>query len=336
MVHALEARGDTVLLTARDHAQTVELASASWPAVEVVGGNAPRDRLGKGRAIAGRAAALRRFAGRHRFDVAFSHGSYAQILAARASRIPTITMMDYEYQPANHISFRLAQRVIVPEAFPSDALRRCGARKGKVVRYPGFKEELYLADLEPDDRVLRELDLDRRAPIAVFRPPPEGALYHQMANERFESVLASAIQRYDIQIVLLPRDAEQRRKYEALSARIRIPDHAVDGLSLLWFADLVLGAGGTMNRESALLGTPTYTVFAGRLAVVDQELIRAGRLHDLRDLAAMPAFEKKPPSPSRYVVDPTPILETILHTISGVARGAPDCRPEPSPAGRPS
>jgi uncharacterized protein len=336
VVDALEERGDTVLLTARDHAQTVELASGIWPAVTVIGGPTPRGRVDKGLAIAGRAAALRGFAARAHVDVTFSHGSYAQILAARLSRIPAVTMMDYEYQPANHLSFRLAQRVIVPEAFPADVLRRFGARERKVVRYPGFKEELYLADFKPDDGVLRELDLDRRAPIVVFRPPPEGALYHQMANDRFGEVLAAALQRYDVQIVLLPRDAEQRTHFQAISPRVRIPERAIDGLSLLWFADLVVGAGGTMNRESALLGTPTYTVFAGRLAAVDQELIRLGRLRDLRDPAAVPAFEKKTLPPDGLAAGSARTLETIVGAISGVAAGGQDFRPEPSQVGRPS
>ena len=59
-------------------------------------------------------------------------------------------MMDYEHQPANHLSFRLARRVIVPATFPEASLRRFGASPKKIVRYEGFKEELYLADVAPD------------------------------------------------------------------------------------------------------------------------------------------------------------------------------------------
>ena len=49
-----------------------------------------------------------------------------------------------------------------------------------------------------------------------------------------------------------------------------------------------------MNRESALLGTPTYTMFAGRLAAVDAELIRRGLLQDLRESDVELRFVKKP------------------------------------------
>jgi predicted glycosyltransferase len=313
----LEDDGHEVLLTARDHAQTVELARARRPGVIVVGAQSPRGRAAKGRSIALRTAQLWRFARRARPDVALSHGSYAQLLAAWAARLPGVTMMDYEHQPANHLSFRLVRRVIVPQAFPEEALRRYGADPEKVIRYPGFKEELYLAGFQPDSSVLDGLGLEPSRVIAVFRPPPEGALYHPMANERFEELLRLALADDEVDVVLLPRDAEQRQRYTGLSERIRVPARAIDGASLLALADVVVGAGGTMNRESALMGTPTYTVFAGPLAAVDADLIRAGRLHDLRE-AALPRFEKKPADGSHSPAAAEPIMAAVLEALADV------------------
>jgi predicted glycosyltransferase len=318
VVERLEADGDSVLLTARDNAQTVELARRRWHDVHVVGGRSPAGKAAKAAAIARRTVELARAARRWRADVAFSHGSYAQISAARLLGVPTVTMMDYEHQPANHLSFRLARRVIVPAAFPTDALDRFGAPPRKVVRYDGFKEELYLAGFAPDPRVLGELELDPRHVIAVFRPPPEGALYHGRTNERFDRLLETALARDDVDVVLLPRTGEQKARYAQMSERIRIPEAAVDGSSLLAHADLTIGGGGTMNRESALLGTPTSTVFAGKLAAVDAELIRRGLLQDLRDETREPVFEKKasaaPPS-----LRSDAILETVIRTLREVA-----------------
>ena len=290
IVERLRAKGNDVLLTARDHAQTVELARSRWPEVLVVGRQSPPGLAAKGLTIVRRAEKLRRFARHARPDVAFSHGSYAQLLAARAAGIPGMTMMDYEHQPANHLSFRLARRVVVPSVFPDDALSRFGASPEKVIRYEGFKEELYLAGFQPDARVLDRLGLDPRKVIAVFRPPPEGALYHRTANDRFDELLGLARGQETVEAVLLPRTPEQRRRYAALLPRV--PERAVDGASLLALADLVIGAGGTMNRESAVLGTPTYTVFAGRPAAVDVELMRMGRLRDLL-APGSPRFEKR-------------------------------------------
>lgn len=314
VVERLEADGDSVLLTARDNAQTVELAQRSGYDVRVVGGPSPPGKAAKAAAIARRTVELAGAARRWRADVAFSHGSYAQVCAARLLGVRPVTMMDYEHQPANHLSFRLARRVIVPDAFPADALERFGAGSGKVVRYEGFKEELYLDGFEPDKRVLAELGLDRDRVIAVFRPPPEGALYHRSANERFDRLLETGLARDDVQVVLLPRSAEQRARYARMSQRVRIPAKAVDGSSLLALADLTVGGGGTMNRESALLGTPTFTVFAGELASVDAELIRRGLLQDVRADGREPVFEKKTPD-ARPALRADAILETVIRTL---------------------
>jgi len=331
IVEHLLAAGNDVVLSARDHAQTVGLARRQWPDVIVVGGASPPRRIEKAGAIAGRAAALRRLAARERVDVAISHGSYAQIVAARSLGLPTLTMMDYEFQPANHLSFRLAHRVLVPEVFPAEALRRFGAAH-KTRRYAGFKEELYLAGFEPDPAVLDLLGLDPENVIVVLRPPPNGALYHRVQNLRFDDVARRVTWRPHVQAVLLARTEDQncwaRRVPDAI-----VPAEPVDGPSLVALADLTVGAGGTMNRESALLGTPTYTVFAGRLAAVDAALIRDGRLVDLRRPDGAPLVEKKRRTSGATV--PFRRRDEILATIDGAlaeisARRAPRAE-EPAP-----
>jgi predicted glycosyltransferase len=309
----LAREGHEVELTVRDHAQTLELAKARWPAFRVIGGKSPPGRASKGRSIARRAEALRRFAKALGPDVAFSHNSYAQLLGARLAGVPRVTMMDYEHQPVNHLAFRLADRTVVPGVFPERSLRRFGAAPEKVVRYPGFKEELYLTGFRPVTDVVEQLGLDRQKVIAVMRPPPEGALYHPMANERFEELVRLAAARGDVEAVVLARTAAQAARYRA-DPRIRVPQKAVDGSSLLAAADLVIGGGGTMNRESAVLGTPTYTVFAGKLAAVDAELIRLGRMHDLRAQGVFPRFEKKPSSSK---TDGSPHAGETLDAIMG-------------------
>jgi predicted glycosyltransferase len=224
-------------------------------------------------------------------------------------------MMDYEFQPANHLSFRLADRILVPRVFPDAALRRFGARPKKVVRYEGFKEELYLSGYTATRDIPRELGLDETRVIAVFRPPPDGALYHRIENPRFDELLDEASSRSDVEVVVLPRTAAQAERY---APRARIPDHAVDGAALLALADLVIGGGGTMTREAALLGTPTYTVFAGSLAAVDQALIDRGVLFDLRDPDTVPRFAKK--TSGHVVATHGPeLLATVLEVLDETA-----------------
>jgi predicted glycosyltransferase len=228
-------------------------------------------------------------------------------------------MMDYEHQPANHVSFRLASRVIVPEVFPESSLRTQGARSAKITRYKGFKEELYLAGFEPDTKVLDELSLDRERLLAVFRPPPAGALYHRSINERFDDLLGETAHRKDVQVVLLPRSHEQADLYRRVR-RVVIPDRVIDTCSLMALADVVIGAGGTMNREAALLGTPTYTVFAGKLAAVDAELIRLGLLHDLRPIDAQLTLARRRVARRRATAErAASIVAVVAEVVEGLA-----------------
>jgi uncharacterized protein len=291
IVRDLRRRGHEVLITARDHAETVELALQHWKDVVVVGGESPTQRVAKAYALAGRAHELTRLMRIESPDVALSHGSYAQALAATRLRVPLVTMMDYEHQPANHLSFRLARRVIVPKFFPNPKLRTYGANDRKVIRYNGFKEELYLAGFRPDPGIIEKLGLDPGRVIAVFRQPPRGALYHRIENQQFEDVVAAATGDHRVQAVLLPRGPEARTVLRGRSD-LFVPPRPIDALSLIAEADLTIGGGGTMTRESALLGTPTYTVFVGQLAAADAALVRLGLLHDLRG-AGLPAFVKR-------------------------------------------
>ncbi len=296
VVDRLKTEGHDVLLSARDHAQTVELAQQTWQDVIVIGGRSKSSRVAKGSVLAARAARLHRLARHFKPHVALSHGSHAQILAARSARIPVVSLMDYEHQPANHLSFRLAHRLLVPEAFPASALRHFGARQSKVVRYEGFKEDLYLAEFVPDPNVLEAIGVDYRKILVVVRPPPTGALYHRHANEHFDQLVEFCRRQSNTQVVLLPRGPEQANDYTI--ANVIVPARAVDGRSLLASADVFIGAGGTMTREAALLGVPTYTVFAGPLAAVDAQLIRAGLIRDIRHVPTLPSLTKKPPRDS--------------------------------------
>ena len=322
VVKHMHDAGWDVLLTARDHAQTAELARDRWPDVSVIGGESPANRFAKAASAVTRSAGLRRLARRFDPDVALSHGSYAQILAARTLRIPAVTMMDYEYQPANHVSFRLARWVIVPDVFPEAQLRHYGVRARNVLRYRGFKEDLYLPGFVPALDVLTRLGIDDAHIVVVLRPPPSGALYHPSGNAKFDRIVDWCAVRQDVEAIVLPRSATQRERYAGRSGLI-VPAHAVDGLSLLALADALVGAGGTMNREAALLGTATYTMFAGRLAAVDSELVKLGLMTDLRSNSTLPVLRKREQGPvpaSRERGDA--LLALIFKTLAHARRKA--------------
>jgi hypothetical protein len=207
--------------------------------------------------------------------------------------------MDYEHQPANHLAFRLATRILLPDVVPLHAFRRQGAAPRKVIRYSGLKEELYIGDFESDVTVLERIGLADRPPIlVVLRTPPSRALYHPGANELFEQTLRAIGSQPDVACVALCRHPEQVTAIEALGLQnVVVPRVAIDSRSLLYAADAMIGAGGTMTREAALIGIPTWTLFAGNPPAVDLWLERQGLMRRLREADQLTSLRPRPREP---------------------------------------
>ncbi|MDQ6745158.1 MAG: DUF354 domain-containing protein [Actinomycetota bacterium] len=315
VIAALRARGHTVQVTAREFAQTLELCRRFGIDQTEIGHHRGGSLTAKARGLAERSAALARWARRRHFDLALGHGSNDITVAAALLRIPCATTFDYEWATVQHnVNCRLAQAVVVPSAIPPERLYRYGAR-GKLHRYAGLKEEYYLADFEPEGGVLTELGLDRGQPIAVVRTPPAVSLYHRFQNDLFAGVLERL---RGTQAVVLPRTPEQRAEL-ARSGGFIVPEHAIDAQSLIAFADLVVSAGGTMNREAVALGAPVLTVFEGRIGAVDEALIADGRLrrlHAAQDIVlAKRHTEEGPGAAPRVRRDPQILTDLLLAAL---------------------
>ncbi len=317
LVALLEERGHVVSISARDFAQTLELLDdAGLPHTVVGPPHAGASRAAKIRTMASRLRALRSFARGRGFDVALSHASHELPLAARSLRIPSAYAFDYEFARAQHgLGCRAATRVVVPEVIPQDRLDRLGARARKVVRYPGLKEEYYLHGFAPAPGVLAALGVDRERILVVVRTPPEVSLYHLHGNPLFSDVLERLGGDPAVHAVVLPRTREQR---EAIAARalpsLVVPERAVDALSLVALADLVVSAGGTMNREAVALGTPVYTTFSGQLGAVDADLVARGRLRVLERAADLPV-ERRTTADRPTTRDPALLLAAMLGVV---------------------
>ena len=291
VIERLQAGGHEVRVTARDFAQTLELCERLHISHTAIGRHRGERLLAKGLGLASRSGALvrwarseaRRSGARPPFDVALGHGSNDVSVAAAVLRIPSATMFDYEWATVQHnVNCRLARAVVVPDAIPPQRLDRYGA-SGKLRPYAGLKEEYYLADFDPDPAVLEELALDPERAIVVVRTPPEVSLYHRFESDLFASLLErlrAAAASDGVQPVVLPRVASQRDELRRAPGFV-VPERAIDAQSLIALADLVISAGGTMNREAVALGTPVYTTFQGRLGAVDERLIEERRLRVL-------------------------------------------------------
>jgi predicted glycosyltransferase len=317
LIEILRGRSDEVEITSREYAQTQQLLELHGLESEVIGHHGGRSRVGKARSLASRLGALRRWAKDRSFDVALAHGSHELTITARRLGIPSATTFDYEWATLQHqLGCRAATRVVVPEAIPPERLAKYGARPPKLIQYPGLKEEYYLADFEPDENVPADLGVDSARVVVVLRPPPDVSLYHRHSNPLFPQTLEHLGRDESVHAVVIPRTEEQRAYVKSLALpSVIVPERAVDAQSLIALSDLVVSAGGTMNREAVALGVPVYTTYGGRLGGVDEWLIREGRLVPLTDPRALSLRKRDRGADGRTRRDPRVMLDLLLSAL---------------------
>ena len=319
IIERLEAQGNEVFITAREYGQTVGILERLGMPYTVVGEHGGASKLGKAWALGERSARLARLIWKRQPQLAIGHGSVDLAVVAAGYRIPSVQMQDYEFaRLQRQIAFRLARRVLAPETIPVERLAKLGARGEKLVRYPGLKEEYYLAGFEPDPAVLGELGLDREKVLVVVRPPPETSEYHAR-NDLYGATIERLAAASEAQAVVIPRTEEQGAAVRARgAANLIVPARAIDAQSLIAYADLVVSAGGTMNREAVALGTPVFSTFTGRMGGVDEALIADGRLQVLADPAALRLRKRDAPVGVRHPRDAGPLVEGALQAVDGL------------------
>jgi predicted glycosyltransferase len=313
IIERLRARGHEVLITARVYTQTLELLELHDMEYTLIGKHGGASRVRKLMRLIQRTNGMRRFGKGAGFDLAIAHGSNDLAIASRMLGIPEANMHDYEFAVAqHHVGCRLATRVIFPDSVPPERLKRFGVGPEKLFQYPGIKEEYYLSDFEADPNALEKAGVDTERVVVVVRPPPDVSLYHRKSNPLFPQVLARVGSDPGVHAVVLPRTEEQRTYVKELALpSLIVPDHAVEAQSLVALADLVVSAGGTMNREAVALGTPVYTTYGGRLGGVDEALIRSNRLRPLTDPRAL-ELVKKTGQGERTRRDPQLLVDLML------------------------
>ena len=325
VIDRFEQRGDEVLVTAREYGQTVGILELLGIPHTVVGAHGGGSAFGKAKALVERSARLVRPVWHFRPELAVAHGSVDLAVVSALLRIRSVQLQDYEFAGLQRqFAFRIAKRVLVPEAIPVGRMAKVGAKGEKLVRYPGLKEDYYLAGFEPDPAVIEQLGIDSGRVLVVVRPPPETSEYHA-DNPLYEQVIDRLVEADQVTAVIIPRTERQADAARARdSGNLVVPDHAVDAQSLIAYADLVVSAGGTMNREAVALGTPVYTTFAGRMGGVDEDLIDRGLLTVLGDAGELDLVKRDGEPGTRRPRDPEVLVEGILGALGG---------PEADPAG---
>ncbi|MEJ2722667.1 MAG: DUF354 domain-containing protein [bacterium] len=298
LIEEFERRGHEVLVTVRDHGYTCALADQRGIRYTAVGRHAGKNMAMKVGGTLSRVWNLARWARGRRIDAAVSHGSRSLVIACAFLRIPTVTMYDYEFVSTSVFN-KLSTKVLLPDILPESVTRQIGLHGNRVAKYPGLKEEVYLGDIEPDRSILSEIGVSGDDVLIVVRPPATTAHYHNPLSERIMQMLLDRISSSEKTVgVVTPRTAAQAAsimKDLKDPGKFRVLEKPVNGLNLIAHSELVVGGGGTMNREAALLGVPVYSVFTGKIGTIDRALAERGRLVFVRTLddVGRVVFEKR-------------------------------------------
>jgi len=288
IIDEMSKKGYSIVLTARDCAQTCEMADRNAFQYKRIGRHFGKNKLFKVLGLLIRALQLLPFAIKEKPTIALSHGSRAQVVLSWLLGIPSVMIFDYEF-----IQLVKPTWVILPEVIPPGAIK---FDQHRIFKYPGIKEDVYVPSFTPDPAILEELGIDEKDLIITIRPPATDAHYFNPQSEvLFNAIIDYFGQMDSVCMVLLPRNSKQevsiKTKWPNLtsSGKILIPDHIIDGLNLIWFSDFVVSGGGTMNREATALGVPVYSIFRGEIGAVDRYLAEKGKLillesvEDIRD-----------------------------------------------------
>lgn len=304
IISELERRGLQYTVTARDYAQTTELLSFWGIKYNVVGSHGGKNKIKKVLNLLNRARMLGKYVKNKPVKLAVSHGSRSQLSAAKLRGIKSVLMLDYEYTETK-IFNTLSTYMLMPAVIPDERLRSAGLDLKKVQRYNGFKEEIYLREFVPDKNFRNEIGVSNTDILIVIRPPGMSGNYH---DPRSEKLLTESINYFssfnNTACIIVNRTAREKNfilSNITLKSNTRFLDKPVDGLQLLFAADITLSGGGTMNRESALLGTKTYSIFTGRYPYLDEYLNSMGRLtfiterNEIKKIELLRHSGKKPP-----------------------------------------
>ena len=280
IIAELNKRGYECILTARDAYQVIDLADRFGLKYNKVGRHYGKNKLLKVLGLIIRSLKLIPIMIKQKPALALAHGSRTQVVVSSFLGIPSLEIFDYEY--TQELIFIGPTYTMAPEIIPDSPIKK---ERDRVTKYPGIKEDVYVSSYSPDPTIKTELNMDDKKVIVTIRPPATEAHYFCEASEQlFEAAMKFLLQKEEAQLILIPRNKKQgnfvRETWPSAvaSGKIIIPDHAINGLDLMWFSDLVISGGGTMNREAAALKVPVYSIFRGKIGAVDKYLSDKGRL----------------------------------------------------------
>ncbi len=271
-----------ILVTSREIDHLPEILNSKGIEHKVVGEHGGGSLKGKLKASSKRIYELTDVISQFDPDISISKHSVEAPRVAYGLDIPSILICDNEHEVApNKLSFSIVDEIIVPSFVSEKKLINQGANPEKITQYNGFSELAHIDNFNPNPNVLKNLDLEQDQEIVVIRTEPVNANYYE-DNKRSiaHEIIPRLKEELDPEIVLFPRTEDQRKRLSRFD--VKIPDNTVDALSLLYYSDLMIGAGGTMNRESVALGTPAISTYSQRLLSVTKHLLKKDLLEHQR------------------------------------------------------
>ncbi|OGF68261.1 MAG: hypothetical protein A2Y62_02745 [Candidatus Fischerbacteria bacterium RBG_13_37_8] len=266
-----------IFITARNFAETVQLAKNEYNiSPTVIGTHAGKHKVKKAYCLIIRFIQMLNRVGN--FDYAISCGGTEACIIAKLKHKKAITFDDNDLSP-NWMYSHFTDFAFFPAAIPEHSLFRQGFKAASIIRYNGFKEDIYIADYEPDENFLNILPFRN---YIVVRPENLMATYVKNAGDSITIKLIQMLNEKNYNILYLPR-YQQDINYVKDFKNIFMPSKAINGLDACYFSSGVLSGAGTLSREAACLGKCSVSFFAGKtLLAVDQQMIKEGRIFHSR------------------------------------------------------
>jgi len=274
VIRRLERIGHEVVVTSRRFGSMEPMLARNNIECHLIGEHGGASKEMKLKCSSKRILGLTDFVIEHKPDVALFKHSVEAPRVSYGLGIPSICVLDNEKAIAqNKLMLPISSKVIAPDAIGYQVITSFGVREENIRLFNGFCELAHLEDFMPNDGILSDLHLDEDAPIAVLRPEPVMANY--FTGDPKESIVTALLQRLkDFQCVVFPRTEEQYMNFRKMGAII--PDHCVDALSLIHGSNIVISAGGSMNREAVAMGKPAISTYPEKLLAITHKMVMDG------------------------------------------------------------
>jgi len=255
--------GHEVVLTTRNHPDTLPLAELLGENFIAVGKYDPTSLLSRLRESTKRQLLFCKMFKTDQPSIAVSHRSVELCRVAFGLGIPVISTDDSpQAEAVSKLTMPLIDVLVTSKAIPKRYIQGYGIKT--VVQFDGVDEVAWIKGFKP------KTEYDYGKPLIVVRQQETKAAY-AFGKTELTKTLARKLTSLG-KVVFLSRYNRRPKK------NLIVPKDLVDSASLVAQADLVVGAGGTILRESALQGTPTMMIRSRMLqrSYVNDYLTRKG------------------------------------------------------------